>query len=102
MEDEEIKIPEFDEKKFKETEKRKAKSSLISFSFGIIIAVISRFLWSNIQPAIRWPLVFLFGIASIGFLGKILQYAKIDIKSFSGKEWIESIAFYFRYEHGRD
>jgi len=95
MEDEEIKIPEFDEKKFKETEKRKAKSSLISFSFGIIIAVISRFLWSNIQPAIRWPLVFLFGIASIGFLGKILQYAKIDIKSFSGKEWIESIAFYF-------
>ena len=95
MDEEEIKIPEFDEKKFKETEKRKAKTSIISFSFGIIIATISRFLWVHLSKSIRLGLIFLFAIACIGFLAKILQYLKIDIKSFGKKEWLGSIAFYF-------
>jgi len=95
MDEEEIKLPEFDEKKFKETEKRKAKTSFISFLFGIFIAIISQFLWTHLDAAIRWPLLFLFAISSIGFLGKILQYLKIDIRKFSKKEWMGSISFYF-------
>ena len=95
MDEEEIKIPEFDEKKFKETEKRKAKTAFISFLFGIVIAIISQFLWIHLNKSIRWPLLFLFGISAIGFLGKTLQYLKVDIKKFSGKEWLGSISFYF-------
>jgi len=95
MNDEEIKLPEFDEKKFKETEKRKAKTAMASFLFGVVIAVISRFLWANMSASIRWPLVFLFAMASIGFLAKILQYLKIDTAAFSKKEWLSSISFYF-------
>ncbi len=95
MGDEEIKIPEFDEKKFKETERRKAKASMASFLFGILIAIISVVLWIHMDKSIRWPLVFLFAMASIGFLAKILQFLKIDISSFSKKEWLSSISFYF-------
>jgi len=95
MEDEEIKLPEFDEKKFKEAERRKGKTSVISFLFGIVMAVISRFLWSNMNAAIGWPLIFLFAVASIGFLARILKYVKVDIKSFSKKEWLGSISLYF-------
>ncbi len=95
MNDEEIKIPEFDEKKFKETEKRKAKTAMAAFLFGVMIAVISRFLWANMSPSIRWPLVFLFAMASIGFFAKILQYLKINTAAFSKKEWLSSISFYF-------
>lgn len=95
MDEEEIKLPEFDENAFKEKERRKAKTSIISFLFGIIIALICRFLWVNMDVSIRWALTFIFALASIGFLWKILQILHIDIMAFGKKEWLGSIAFYF-------
>lgn len=95
MENEEIKFPEFDEKNFIEKEKRKAKTSFIVFSFGIFMAIICHILWRNMDATIRWPLCFLLAIASIGFLGKLLQILKIDIRKFGKREWIASISFYF-------
>lgn len=94
MDDEEITLPEFDEKKFMEKERRKAKTSFISFLFGVLIGIICRFLWTNLDSSIRWPLCFLLAVASIGFMARILQFLKIDIKQFSKKEWAGSIAFY--------
>ncbi len=93
--EEEIKLPEFDEEKFREKEYRKAITAFISFIFGIVIAIISVIVWVNSDKAIAWPVTFLFAIASIGFLAKVLQFLKVDIKSFSKKEWAGSIAFYF-------
>ncbi|MCD6512873.1 MAG: hypothetical protein J7K61_04655 [Thermoplasmata archaeon] len=94
-EEKEIKLPEFDEEEFRKREYRKAMTAFISFIFGIVIAVISVIVWTNSDSSIAWPITFLFALASIGFLAKVLQFLKIDIKSFSKKEWAGSIAFYF-------
>lgn len=95
MENEEIKLPEFDEKKFKEKEKKKAKIYFISFIFGFIMAIICSFFWIKLPPNIRWSLCFLLAISSIGFLAKFFQIFKLDIKNFSAKDWIASIFYYF-------
>ena len=95
MENEEIKLPEFDEKKFKEKEKKKAKIYFISFIFGLIMAILCSFFWVNLPSNIRWLLCFLLAISSIGFLAKFFQIFKLDIKNFSKKDWIASIFYYF-------
>lgn len=93
--EEEFKIPEFDKEEFLRREKRKAKTTFVSFLFGIVMAIICHFLWLNLDASIRWPLCFFLAIASIGFMAKILQILNIDISQFSKKEWAGSIAFYF-------
>ncbi|MBC7081301.1 MAG: hypothetical protein H5T44_03560 [Thermoplasmatales archaeon] len=95
MENEEIKLTEFDEKKFKEKERKKAKIYFVSFIFGIIMAILCTFFWINLPMNIRWPLCFLLGIASVGFLAKLFQIVKLDIKNFNKKDWISSIFYYF-------
>ncbi len=91
----EFEIPKFDEKKFMEKEKSKARIYFISFGFGILLGIISRFAWANISPDIRWTVTFLLAVCSIGFLAKVLQIFKVDISKFGKKEWLGSIAFYF-------
>ncbi|MCD6481304.1 MAG: hypothetical protein J7L31_03410 [Thermoplasmata archaeon] len=93
--EEEIKIPEFDEEKFMEKERRKAKTAFVAFLFGVFMAIICHLLWRNLDEGLKWPLSFLLAIASIGFMAKILQLLKVDINSFTKKEWFGSIAFYF-------
>lgn len=93
--EEEIKLPEFDREEFMKKEKRKAKTAFISFLFGFFMALICNFIWRNLDSSMRWPICFLFALASIGFMAKILQLLKIDVKDFSRKEWFGSIAFYF-------
>jgi len=93
--EEEFKIPEFDKEEFLKEEKRKAKTTFVSFLFGIVMAIICHFLWLSLDASIRWPLCFFLAIASIGFMAKILQILNIDISQFSKKEWAGSIAFYF-------
>ncbi len=91
----EFEFPQFDEEEFKGKEKRKAKTSFISFGFGIVMGIICHFAWISISPSLRWGLTFLLAICSIGFLAKIFQLLKIDISKFERKDWLGSIAFYF-------
>ncbi|MEA2054307.1 MAG: hypothetical protein U9O96_04220 [Candidatus Thermoplasmatota archaeon] len=91
----EFKMPKFDREEFIKKEKRKAKTSLISFGFGIVMGIICHFAWVSISPQLRWGLTFLLAICSIGFLGKLLQILKVDISKFGKKEWLGSISFYF-------
>jgi len=91
----EFTMPDFDEKEYIGGEKRKARTYFLSFTFGIVMGVICHFAWRGISPDYRWALTFLFAIASIGFLAKILQLFKVDITQFGKKEWFGSIAFYF-------
>lgn len=93
--EEEIKLPQFDKEEFMHKERRKAKTAFVAFLFGILIAVICHFIWRSLDENLRWPLCFLFAIASIGFMAKILEILKIDIKDFTKKDWFGSIAFYF-------
>jgi len=90
----EFEMPEFDEKKFIEKEKRKAKIYFIAFAFGIVMGIICRFAWVNISPGLRWILTFLLAVCSLGFLAKIFQIFDIDISKFGKKEWLGSISFY--------
>lgn len=93
--DEELTLPEFDEEKFMKKELRKAKTAFVSFSFGIIVAIISHVIWRSVDAGIRWPLCFLFALCAIGFMAKLLQLWKVDITAFGKKEWFGPIAFYF-------
>jgi len=90
----EFEMPEFDEKKFIEKEKIKAKTYFIAFAFGIAMGIISRFAWVSISPSLRWILTFLLAICSLGFLAKIFQIFGIEISKFGKKEWLSSISFY--------
>ena len=90
----EIELPKFDEKEFLRRERRKAKTAFVASIFGFFIAIICHFVWRSVDESIRWPLCFFFAIASIGFMAKILEFLKVDIKAFSRKEWFGSIAFY--------
>ncbi len=91
----EVELPEFDEKEFLKKERRKAKTAFVASIFGFFIAIICHFVWISVDERIRWPLCFFFAIASIGFMAKILEFLKVDIKAFSRREWFGSIAFYF-------
>jgi len=91
----EFKLPKFDEEKFIQKEKRNIKTTFISFLFGLLIALISYFLWANLSENLKWPLVLLFALFSISWLKYIFVKLKIDLTDFGNKGWAGSIAVYF-------
>lgn len=93
--DEELTLPEFDEKKFMQKEFRKAKTAFIACFFGILIGIICHGIWRTVDTPLRWPICFLLAVCSIGFMIKLLQILKIDIKNFTKRDWLGSISFYF-------
>jgi hypothetical protein len=93
--DEEIALPEFDERDFMKKEFRKAKVAFVSFGFGIAMALICHGIWRAVDPSLRWPVCFLLAVCAIGFMMKILQLLKIDIASFGKRDWFGTSAFYF-------
>ena len=97
-EDEEFdfKIPKFDEEKYLKKEKRNIKANLISFIFGIIMAVVCFFFWTLLKDSggIRWPLIFLLGMIYIPCLKYLFIKLKIDLTDFGKKGWILSGGVY--------
>ena len=92
----EFQMPQFDEDEFIGEQKKKAKSSFISFGFGILMGIICSAIWASLGgSSLKWPVTFLLGICSIGFLIKIFQFFKIDISTFERKDWLGTGAFYF-------
>jgi heme/copper-type cytochrome/quinol oxidase subunit 4 len=91
----EFKLPKFDEKKFIKKEKRNIKTTFISFLFGIIIAIISYFIWTNLSVDLRWPLVLLFALFSASWLKYIFVKLNIDLTDFGNKGWANTILVYF-------
>ncbi len=92
----EFDMPHFDEEEFIAEQKKKAKSSFISFGFGILMGIICSAIWVSLGDSpLKWPVTFLLGICSIGFLIKIFQFFKIDISTFERKDWLGTGAFYF-------
>ncbi len=92
----EFEMPHFDEAEFIAEQKKKARSSFISFGFGILMGIICSAIWISLgDSSSKWPVTFLLGICSIGFLIKIFQFFKIDISTFERKDWLGTGAFYF-------
>lgn len=92
----EFQMPHFDEEEFISEQKKKARSSFISFGFGILMGIICSAVWVSLgDSSLKWPVTFLLGICSIGFLIKIFQFFTIDISTFERKDWLGTGAFYF-------
>jgi len=92
----EFQMPHFDEEEFISEQKKKAKSSFISFGFGILMGITCSVIWISLgDSSLKWPVTFLLGICSIGFLIKIFQFFKINITTFERKDWLGTGAFYF-------
>jgi len=92
----EFQMPHFDEEEFISEQKKKAKSSFLSFGFGILMGITSSVIWISLgDSSIKWPVTFLLGICSIGFLIKIFQLFKINTSTFERKDWLGTGAFYF-------
>ena len=92
----EFQMPHFDEEEFIVEQKKKAKSSFISFGFGILMGIICSAIWISLgDSALKWSVTFLLGICSIGFLIKVFQLFKIDVSTFERKDWLGTGAFYF-------
>jgi hypothetical protein len=92
----EFQMPTFDEDEFIKEQKKKARSSFISFGFGILMGIICSTIWISLGDSnIKWPVTFLLGICSLGFLVKIFGLFKIDISAFEKKDWLGTGAFYF-------
>ena len=92
----EFQMPHFDEEEFISEQKKKARSSFISFGFGILMGIICSAIWVSLgDSSLKWPVTFLLGICSVGFLIKIFQFFTIDISTFERKDWLGTGAFYF-------
>lgn len=96
-EDKPFKLPKFNEEEFLRRERRNIKATLLSFSFGILMAFVCFGFWALMghQDNLRWPLVLLVAIVNAVFLKPIFLRSNIDLKDFTGKNWFSSYMIYF-------
>ncbi|KYK24455.1 hypothetical protein AYK24_06105 [Thermoplasmatales archaeon SG8-52-4] len=91
-----FKIPKFDEEAFYKREKRNIRATIISFLFGILMALVCFGFWALMgKNDLRWPLVLLVAIANAAFLRVIFMRLNIDLTDFGRKNWFGSYAIYF-------
>jgi hypothetical protein len=95
-EEQDFKMPKFDEEKFLKKERRNIKTTLLSFLFGILIAIISFGFWALLKGNdFRWELVLLFGVFSAAWIRYLFSKLNIDLTDFGRKGWLSSYAIYF-------
>ena len=95
-EEQDFKMPKFDEEKFLKKERRNIKTTILSFLFGIIIAIISFGFWALLKGNdFRWELVLLFGVFSAAWIRYLFSKLNIDLTEFGRKGWLSSYAIYF-------
>ena len=91
-----FKMPKFDKEKFIKDEKQKIRITVISFIFGILIALISFGFWALLRGNdFRWELVLLFGVFSAAWLRYIFTKLNIDLTELGRRGFFTSYAFYF-------
>ena len=87
-----FKLPEFDEHEYIGLELRKAKASLISFVYALLMVVITFQLYTVTFPDARGPMIL--GIFGVVVLPILIKYVKIDTSDFDWKNWVGSGAVY--------
>jgi hypothetical protein len=91
-----FKMPKFDKEKFIKNEKQKIRITVISFIFGILIALISFGFWTLLRGNdFRWELVLLFGVFSAAWLRYIFTKLNFDFSELGRRGFLTSYAFYF-------
>jgi len=95
-EDNPFKFPKFNEEEFLKRERRNIKTTIISFLFGMIVAIISfGFYMLLTGNDVRWYLIFILGIINGSFLKYLFVRLNIDLTDFTNKNWFSSYAIYF-------
>jgi hypothetical protein len=95
-EEDDFKIPKFDEKAFYKKEREKIKATVISFLFGVIIAIISFGFWALLSDsALQWTLVFLFGLFNGSWLRYLFNRFNIDETILERRGQFTNYAIYF-------
>lgn len=91
-----FKLPKFDKKAFVEKEKEKIRSTVISFIFGMVIAIISFGFWILLTNSpLQWTLVFLFGLFNGSWLRYLFARFKINEAILEKKGQFTTYAIYF-------
>jgi len=92
-----FKIPKFDEQAFLKRERRNIKSTIISFLFGCLMALVCFGFWALMGKdfGLRWELILLVGVINAVFLRYIFIKLKIDLSDFGRKNWFGSYVTYF-------
>ena len=90
-------IPKFDEEAFLKRERRNIKSTIISFLFGCLMALVCFGFWALMGKSfgLRWELILLVGVVNAVFLKYIFIKLKIDLSDFGRKNWFGSYLTYF-------
>jgi len=95
-EDKPFKMPKFDEEAFLKRERRNVKTTVVSFFFGILLALVCFGFWAAMgKHEFRWPLVLLVGVINAAFLKYIYERLNFDLTDFARKNWFGSYAIYF-------
>lgn len=95
QEEDDFKLPKFDEEKFLKKERRNIRTLFISFFFGVLIALISFGFWALLSGSMfRWELVLLLGVFNMSWLKYIFIKLKIDLTDFGRKGWFGSLGTY--------
>lgn len=92
-EETELSLPEFNEETFVKRERRNTKVIIITFLFGLIIGVISQFLWARMSEGTRWPLIFLFALFMMPFLYKLI-ITLADTSDYTKRNWFSLYTSY--------
>jgi hypothetical protein len=92
-----FKIPKFDEQAFLKRERRNIKSTVVSFLFGCLMALVCFGFWALMGKdfGLRWELILLVGVINAVFLRYIFIKLKIDLSDFGRKNWFGSYITYF-------
>lgn len=91
-----FKLPKFDEKAFIEKEREKIRATIISFVFGMVIAIISFGFWVLLTDSpLQWTLVFLFGLFNGSWLRYLFGRFNINEVILERKGQFTSYAIYF-------
>ncbi len=89
-------IPKFDEEAFMKRERRNIKTMVISFLFGLLLAVICFGFWVLLEGSfLRWELVLLVGVVNSIWIKYIFLRLNIDLTDFGRKGWLTSFVTYF-------
>jgi heme/copper-type cytochrome/quinol oxidase subunit 4 len=89
-------IPKFDEEAFIKKERRNIKTMVISFLFGLLIAVICFGFWVVLNGSfVRWELVLLVAVINAIWIKYLFLRLNIDLTEFGRKGWASAFATYF-------
>lgn len=95
-EEQDFKLPKFDEEAFIKKEKEKIRATFLSFAFGFIVAIITFGFWQLlVDSPVQWTLIFLLGVFNAAWLRYLFARLGVSEEILERKGMFTSYAIYF-------